>query len=657
MREGENPDDIRIILCAYMGFAAFNISGQTICTAFHKKIFKSIDVLSADELNTFRMKYRHLKVVIIDEISMVDNTLLNFINTRLQQLTGTKKEFGGVSVIAVGDLYQLPPIIDSRIIFADLEEGASSLAQNLWKDLFKMYELVEIMRQKDDLEFAQLLNRLRVNEMTEDDMSKLKTRLFDRNADDYPKDALHLFAENAGVNEHNDKVLNTMPVEKVLIPCYDTVVSANLSARKCEELIQKLPNDFSKTGQLLKVLTVAVGMIYVMTVNVDVEDGLTNGSPGIVKYIEYRMLEQTNRPSIIWVLFDDPRAGRLRREKFLNRGYYNVNIQRDWTPVFDVERTFLYNHKTYQRIQFPLRPAAARTVHKAQGATVDKVVVDLSTKRKRSVPHIHYVAFSRVRKLEDLYILDFNEHALELDERVPKEMNRLQTEAPVELCYVPIYKINPAKIKIAFNNARSLYKHFKDIEREPNVLSADVIGFAETRLCTRDESQNLSLKRFRLIRLDEMSESTANRPYHGLALYIKDYLHVQKVLKQHCQSCEFIQTTLSSSKKKLVQVVILYKYPKSTLPQFRNDIQNHLRPVVDLSMNLVILGDFNVQIQNDTSFVDFVESLFDCVQQIQQPTCDTGSTLDLLFTNSVVFCDVLEAYWTDHRLIYCALES
>ena len=55
LKDGENPDDKRILLCAYMGFAAFNIGGQTICSAFHNKIYKDTNHLSADELNTFRI--------------------------------------------------------------------------------------------------------------------------------------------------------------------------------------------------------------------------------------------------------------------------------------------------------------------------------------------------------------------------------------------------------------------------------------------------------------------------------------------------------------------------------------------------------------------------------------------------------------------------
>ena len=120
-------------------------------------------------------------------------------------------------------------------------------------------------------------------------------------------------------------------------------------------------------------------MIVVHTANVDAEDGLTNGATGVVKQIDFRM-EGTNRPSIIWVLFDDPRVGRTIREKY--RKLYNSSINTDWTPVFDVQRTFIVNYKTYQTIQFPLTPASGKSVLKAEGATVDRVVVDLSQEKK-----------------------------------------------------------------------------------------------------------------------------------------------------------------------------------------------------------------------------------------------------------------------------------
>ena len=109
-------------------------------------------------------------------------------------------------------------------------------------------ELVDIMRQKDGLDFAHLLNRLWLNEMTEEDKNKLQTHIFDRDTGDYPKDALHLFAENLYMNEHNDKILSQMPGEKVVIPCHDSVVSANIPAKERQKLIKSLPYDCPKTA-------------------------------------------------------------------------------------------------------------------------------------------------------------------------------------------------------------------------------------------------------------------------------------------------------------------------------------------------------------------------------------------------------------------------
>ena len=130
-----------------------------------------------------------------------------------------------------------------------------------------------------------------------------------------------------------------------------------------------------------------------------------------------------------------------------------------------------------------MTPASAKSVWKAEGATVDRVVLHLLQERRiQKIPHIHYVALSRVKKLEELYILNMNEAAMALDDDVNVEMQRLCTEADLALCYVPLYRIGPRKNKIAFNNARSLHKHFKNVEFEPNVLAADAIGFAETSL-------------------------------------------------------------------------------------------------------------------------------------------------------------------------------
>ena len=83
--------------------------------------------------------------------------------------------------------------------------------------------------------------------MTEEDKYKLQTRrIVDRDTGDYPKDALHLFAETLYVNEHNDKILSQMPGEKVVIPCHDSVVIAHVPAKEYQKLIKSLPDDCQK---------------------------------------------------------------------------------------------------------------------------------------------------------------------------------------------------------------------------------------------------------------------------------------------------------------------------------------------------------------------------------------------------------------------------
>ena len=116
---------------------------------------------------------------------------------------------------------------------------------------------------------------------------------------------------------------------------------------------------------------------------------------------------------------------------------YTPNIDPKWTPIFEVNRNFMYNYKSYQRIQFPLKASAAKTVHKAQGSTVDRLVIDLKQNKPRKIPHIHYVALSRVRKLQNLQILNFNEDALTVDDRVKTEMDRLRTESLMPLLFSP----------------------------------------------------------------------------------------------------------------------------------------------------------------------------------------------------------------------------
>ena len=149
------------------------------------------------------------------------------------------------------------------------------------EELFTMYELVDIMRQKYDLAFALLLNRLRLNEMTKEDKQKLQIRVLIVILVTILS-MLFICLQGILCEKHNDNILSQLPGEKIVIPCHENVVSANIPAKECQRLINSLPDDYSKTSQLMKSLTVVVGMIVVHTANVDVEDGFTNSATGVV---------------------------------------------------------------------------------------------------------------------------------------------------------------------------------------------------------------------------------------------------------------------------------------------------------------------------------------------------------------------------------------
>ena len=117
-------------------------------------------------------------------------------------------------------------------------------------------------------------------------------------------------------------------------------------------------------------------------------------------------MENSSRPSIIWVLFPDTDIGKKQRRE--NMHLYNTKtiINRTWTPILEVTRQFRINQKSQVQIlrrQFPLRPASAKTIHCCQGDTLNAAVVDFPHSTQE---HMHYVSLSRVRNSSSLHIIN-----------------------------------------------------------------------------------------------------------------------------------------------------------------------------------------------------------------------------------------------------------
>ena len=148
-----------------------------------------------------------------------------------------------------------------------------------------------------------------------------------------------------------------------------------------------------------------------------------------LKKIDYRVADSTG-PSIIWVIFQDTNIGRHWKREYSH--LYNEHVQSTWTPILEITRQFrLYKRNQVQvlRRQFPLRPAAAKTIHRCQGDTLEEAVVDLPASTRE---HMHYVGLSRLRNISGLHILNLNEKKIAISKKVEAEMCKLRSEVSLK---------------------------------------------------------------------------------------------------------------------------------------------------------------------------------------------------------------------------------
>ena len=214
-RAGEDFRRVQILLLAPTGKAAYLIKGNAIHIAFGipaSQSLKNYKPLDSGRLNTMRCELGALKLILLDEVSMVGNSMFTVqLNNRLKDLKGSKDDFGGVSIITLGDLFQLKPVMDSYV-FTDVQclNSYNILVPNLWRKYFKMFELHEIMRQRESKMFAEILNRLREGNHTPSDLQKLKERCVEES--ECPTGAPRLFIQNALVDEYYDKVYQSFDI-------------------------------------------------------------------------------------------------------------------------------------------------------------------------------------------------------------------------------------------------------------------------------------------------------------------------------------------------------------------------------------------------------------------------------------------------------------
>ncbi|XP_055306639.1 ATP-dependent DNA helicase PIF1-like, partial [Sitodiplosis mosellana] len=359
---GGNPETIKVLLTAFAGKAAILINGTTIHTAFalpvkRRKDAKSgIPQLSDDVANTIRANLIDLGLGITDEISMVDNIMFSEMHTRLVQITGQNEPFGRISIIVVGDLLQLPPV-RGQMVFMPPKDSDTAIFSNLWGN-FKYFELTEIMRQKDEQLFITALNNLAVGKMSSEDIKLFESRVVSE--DRVPTAAIRLFHANKDVDSYNNERISNHPGNEYLVEAVDSV-DKNIPERKKAYALNSLrKRTIHDQGNLPNDLRLKVGIKYMISVNINIKDGLVNGACGTLRYIQH----ENGQPKMLFIEFPANVGAAAKSE--VNHTMINVDgFCNDWVPIQKVTNEIYSDPNNIRlfRQQFPLVPAISTSFY------------------------------------------------------------------------------------------------------------------------------------------------------------------------------------------------------------------------------------------------------------------------------------------------------
>jgi ATP-dependent exoDNAse (exonuclease V) alpha subunit len=378
----------QIVICAPTGVAALNVGGQTIHSLFRLPI----GVIADHEIEQSRELIKLLNTIetlVIDEVSMVNADLLDAIDRSLRQARHKPFEsFGGVQIVLFGDPYQLAPVpgdADERAYFADQYRSMWFFDAKVWEQAdLTIYELTTIHRQHEE-EFKFMLNAVRHGSVT----AEIAARLNDTGARPAPTDgAITLATTNATVNRINATELARLP-GRVLTAKAEVTGEFGGRAYPADESLEL------KVGAQVMFLRNDTGG--------DGGQRWVNGSVGTVTkiastvFVELDGIEYEVEP-VVWEKYKYSYSPTTRE------------LKKDIVAEFT---------------QFPLRLAWAVTIHKSQGKTYDRALVDLG--QRSFAPGQTYVALSRISALDGLYLSrPLRPSDIIVDENVQRFMARVR---------------------------------------------------------------------------------------------------------------------------------------------------------------------------------------------------------------------------------------
>jgi ATP-dependent DNA helicase PIF1 len=383
----------RIYLCSTTGISAYNIGGMTINSFMGIGTGESsLDILIKKVYRNKGICDRiyYTDILIIDEISMMSAALFEKIDLICQRIKRNKKFFGGIQLIITGDFLQLLPVFnnnmykepDNRLI---IESDVFLKNFNNKNTIF----LNENVRQKCDQIFTDLLMKIRYNNISEDDITLLKSRM-NLKIDEDKEALVTLVSSNKKAQMINDYNLQKINKQSYVFDADFDILGDNEDVKKL--LLTELQNQFNQKN-IHKVI-LKKGIHVMLIKNLDIDLGLVNGSIGtIVNFV-----------------------GGLPEVEFNNKikrviGYTQWELEMDNCKVI--------------ANQIPLMLAYALTIHKTQSITLDSAILDLAD---CFCEHQVYVALSRLRSLDGVYLKSFNPKKIMTNKKMVEYLQQMNLD-------------------------------------------------------------------------------------------------------------------------------------------------------------------------------------------------------------------------------------
>ena len=331
-----------------------------------------------EKLKGVYQRWRKTSVLIVDEISMLDPSYFECLDMIARMITKLDRPMGGIQVVFLGDFYQLPSITN--------EKGNNKYCFNspLWDTLFRKTTILlkQNMRAKNDIVLTTILDNIRIGNISNSFIKILKERIIDESEiQKMEVKPIRIVPRRATAESINIKNINELPGKLYSFkPKVRVSKTANINKKTINTELEKI----EKNSNYIVDLKLKIGTNVMLIKNMNISSKLVNGSMGVIIDIGTRSINHTN--NYITVKFANGITTDIKREVWKNK-----------TETVSVS-------------QYPIIPAYAITIHKIQGQTLDMVCADVGSGIFECGQG--YVALSRVRHLNDLYITKFDEKAI-----------------------------------------------------------------------------------------------------------------------------------------------------------------------------------------------------------------------------------------------------